>query len=222
MEENITGTIILAGLSILITLQRSALINNIFALFHFHQLRLASLLSSRTLFSLTLHHLHSLSIHQKSFLIARHLLSTLSHVTATRMPPNNVTILNDHDRVNVDDFTHLLMLAVLNRLWNSDREIFSSLSMSASSKSGFIDPFSTDVAKITRKRSKPNKHEHGKGKSVQRAGDLIAERSNSQLESTNGQLKVKLGQLVSDIDKRTKNEAKLDKTEHGFGKSAKN
>nr|GEX10331.1 E3 ubiquitin-protein ligase SGR9, amyloplastic [Tanacetum cinerariifolium] len=98
MEENITGTIILAGLSTLTTLQRSSFTNNISALFHFHQRRLASLLSSRTLFSLTLHHLHSLSLHQKSFLIARHLLSTLSHLTATRMPPNAVTILNDRDR----------------------------------------------------------------------------------------------------------------------------
>ncbi|GJS45610.1 reverse transcriptase domain-containing protein [Tanacetum coccineum] len=37
----------------------------------------------------------------------------------------------------------------------------------------------TDIAKIIRKRSKPNKHGHGKGKSVERAGDLIAEWSKS-------------------------------------------
>ncbi|GKG11263.1 hypothetical protein Tco_0342663, partial [Tanacetum coccineum] len=30
---------------------------------------------------------------------------------------------------------------------------------------------STDIAKITRKRSKPDKHEHGKGKIVQEPGD---------------------------------------------------
>ncbi|GKG51185.1 hypothetical protein Tco_0541569, partial [Tanacetum coccineum] len=48
-----------------------------------------------------------------------------------------------------------------------------------------------DIAKITRKRSKLDKHEHGNGKECTRAGKLIAESSNGQLQSINGQLMVK-------------------------------
>ncbi|GKC92616.1 hypothetical protein Tco_1158058, partial [Tanacetum coccineum] len=48
----------------------------------------------------------------------------------------------------------------------------------------------TDNANITRKRSKPDKHGHGKGKDSTKAGDLIARKVKSHLQSTLGQQKL--------------------------------
>ncbi|GMP50592.1 hypothetical protein CsSME_00017144 [Camellia sinensis var. sinensis] len=106
MEEhkNSTETIIMASLSSLPPPQLSNLNHSISTLFHHHHRRLSSLLSSPTLFSLTLHHLHSLSLHHKSLLIARHLLSTLSLLThflnpTTTPPPPTTTNLRHLDSV---------------------------------------------------------------------------------------------------------------------------
>ncbi|KAL9993392.1 putative transcription factor C2H2 family [Helianthus debilis subsp. tardiflorus] len=126
MEENTTTTttIILAALSTLTPPQISTLTTTISTLFHFHRRRLAALLSSHTIFSLSLHHLHTLSLHQKSLLIARHLLSILSQLshillpTTTRMPP----YINDRD---LDSVLLLLLLCELNQ---HDPESLKSLS----------------------------------------------------------------------------------------------
>ncbi|KAA8516495.1 hypothetical protein F0562_016999 [Nyssa sinensis] len=79
----------MATLSTLTPSQLSDLTNSIASLFHRHHRRLCTLLSSPTIFFLTLHHLHSLSLPHKSLLIARHLLSTLKHLT--HFFPSNTT-----------------------------------------------------------------------------------------------------------------------------------
>ncbi|GKA33765.1 hypothetical protein Tco_0720194 [Tanacetum coccineum] len=52
--------------------------------------------------------------------------------------------------------------------------------------SGFMDYFwsRTDIAKISRKRLKPDNHEHGKRKSTQRAGRMLSKVNSGQLKST--------------------------------------
>ncbi|KAM7526267.1 hypothetical protein LguiA_016169 [Lonicera macranthoides] len=83
IDPNSTATTIIAALSTLTPSQLSHLSTTISSLFHHHRCHLSSLLSSPTLFSLTLHHLHSLSLQHKSLLIARHLLCFLSHLIPT-------------------------------------------------------------------------------------------------------------------------------------------
>ncbi|XP_027366208.1 E3 ubiquitin-protein ligase SGR9, amyloplastic [Abrus precatorius] len=84
MEE--TTTTIMAALSTLTPSKFSDLTHSILSATHHHNHRLSTLLSSPTLFSLTLHHLHSLSLPQKTLLIARHLLSCLHHLTRHIQP----------------------------------------------------------------------------------------------------------------------------------------
>ncbi|CAL0316988.1 unnamed protein product [Lupinus luteus] len=79
MEE--TTATIMAALSTLKSSHLSDLTNTILSATHHHHHRLSFLLSSPTLFSSTLHHLHKLSLRQKTLLIARHLLSSLHHLT---------------------------------------------------------------------------------------------------------------------------------------------
>ncbi|KAJ0234913.1 E3 ubiquitin-protein ligase SGR9 [Hirschfeldia incana] len=76
MEEEST-TIIMTSLSTLSPSHLTNLTHNILALSHHHRRRLAAVLSSPTLFSLTLRHLLSLSLPRKTLLIATHLLSLL-------------------------------------------------------------------------------------------------------------------------------------------------
>nr|GLL24872.1 E3 ubiquitin-protein ligase SGR9, amyloplastic [Ipomoea trifida] len=71
-------TIIIAALSSLSPSHLSHLTHHLSSVFHHHSRRVSALLSSPILFSLTLHHLHTLSLHHKSLLISRHLLSNLS------------------------------------------------------------------------------------------------------------------------------------------------
>ncbi|KAE9619470.1 hypothetical protein Lal_00032264 [Lupinus albus] len=87
MEE--TTAAIMAALSTLSPSHLSNLTNTIFSATHHHHRRLSFVLSSPTLFSLTLHHLNTLSLPQKTLLIARHLLSSLHHLTQhlTSSPP---------------------------------------------------------------------------------------------------------------------------------------
>ncbi|OMO72681.1 hypothetical protein CCACVL1_17667 [Corchorus capsularis] len=84
MEEEAT---IMAALATLRPSQLSDLSFSIFSLSFHHRLRLCFLLSSPCLFSLTLNHLHSLSLHHKTLLIARHLLFSLHHITRHFHPP---------------------------------------------------------------------------------------------------------------------------------------
>ncbi|KAK7267571.1 hypothetical protein RIF29_20248 [Crotalaria pallida] len=90
MMEETTSTI-MAALSTLTPSHLSDLTTTILSTSHRHHRRLSFLLSSPTLFSLTLHHLHTLSLPQKTLLIARHLLSSLHHltrpVTSSSPPP---------------------------------------------------------------------------------------------------------------------------------------
>ncbi|GFQ00909.1 E3 ubiquitin-protein ligase sgr9 amyloplastic [Phtheirospermum japonicum] len=116
-----TETIIIAALSTLSSPHLSHLTHSISAVHHRHLCRLAAILSSPTLFSLSLRHLQSLSLHHKSLLIARHLLSNLnllkSHFSPAATPPCSaarVTKLRDLDAV--------LLLLLLCELHHHDRE----------------------------------------------------------------------------------------------------
>lgn len=88
MEDPISPetTIIMSALSTLTPPQLSHLATSLSSLFHRHHHRLSSILSSPTLFPLTLNYLHSLSLPTKSLLIARHLLSHLTHFFPTPTP----------------------------------------------------------------------------------------------------------------------------------------
>ncbi|KAF5737129.1 E3 ubiquitin-protein ligase SGR9 amyloplastic [Tripterygium wilfordii] len=59
----------------------SDLTHSILSATHHQCHRLSSIVSSPSLFSLTLHHLHSLTLPDKTLLIARHLLVSLHHLT---------------------------------------------------------------------------------------------------------------------------------------------
>ncbi|XP_007027172.2 PREDICTED: E3 ubiquitin-protein ligase SGR9, amyloplastic [Theobroma cacao] len=84
MEEETT---MMAALSTLGPSQLSDLSYSILSLSFHQRRRLCFLLSSPCLFSLTLHHLHSLSLPNKTLLIARHLLFSLHHITRHFQPP---------------------------------------------------------------------------------------------------------------------------------------
>ncbi|XP_042014406.1 E3 ubiquitin-protein ligase SGR9, amyloplastic-like [Salvia splendens] len=84
---NSTEAILMGALSTLPPPHLSHLSHSISALFRRHLRRLVALLSYPTLFTLTLRHLQSLSLHHKSLLVARHLLSNLTLLThAIRNP----------------------------------------------------------------------------------------------------------------------------------------
>ncbi|XP_022766165.1 E3 ubiquitin-protein ligase SGR9, amyloplastic-like [Durio zibethinus] len=84
MEEETT---MMAALSTLRPSQLADLSCSILSLSFHHRRRLCFLLSSPCLFSVTLHHLHSLSLPHKTLLIARHLLFSLHHLTLHFQPP---------------------------------------------------------------------------------------------------------------------------------------
>ncbi|RAL48835.1 hypothetical protein DM860_001155 [Cuscuta australis] len=105
-------TTIMAALSTLSPSVLSQLTRHLTATFHHRSRRLSALLSSPTLFSLTLHHLHTLSLPQKSLLISRHLLSHLSLLATHALLPASspVTTLRDLDAALL-----LLLLCDLHR-----------------------------------------------------------------------------------------------------------
>ncbi|CAK7342892.1 unnamed protein product [Dovyalis caffra] len=99
MEEE---TIIIAALSTLTSSQLTDLTSSILSLTLHHHGRLSTILCSPSLFSLTLHHLHSLSLTHKTLLIAKHLLSSLHHLTRhfhlkTLIPPQPTTTIKRRD-----------------------------------------------------------------------------------------------------------------------------
>ncbi|KAI3447637.1 hypothetical protein Pfo_004302 [Paulownia fortunei] len=123
---NSTETIIMAALSTLPPSHLSHLTLYISALFHRNLRRLTSLLSSPTLFSLALRHLQSLSLHHKSLLIARHLLSNLTLLkhfiqnnTAATPPPQ----LYSAACMKLRDLDAVLLLLLLCELHQHDREL---------------------------------------------------------------------------------------------------
>ncbi|WCJ34609.1 RING/U-box superfamily protein [Euphorbia peplus] len=88
MEDDEESSIsVMSALSSLPEPQLSVLTHSILSIHHQHHRRLLSLLSSPTAFSFTLRHLHSLSLPEKSHLIANHLLFTLHHLTRHFLPP---------------------------------------------------------------------------------------------------------------------------------------
>ncbi|CAH9113808.1 unnamed protein product [Cuscuta epithymum] len=118
-------TIIMAALSSLSPSVLFHLTHHLTAIFRYHNRRVSALLSSPTLFSLTLHHLHTLSLHQKSLLISRHLLSNLSllachaqhqHPRPLLPPPRSATSMN------LRDIDAVLLLLLLCELHQSDGE----------------------------------------------------------------------------------------------------
>lgn len=87
----------MAALSTLTPSQFSNLTHSILAAINHRHRRLAVILSSPTLFSLTLHHLHTLSLPKKTLLVARHLLSSLHLLSATPPSPSTTTRQRDLD-----------------------------------------------------------------------------------------------------------------------------
>ncbi|WJX18237.1 RING-type E3 ubiquitin transferase [Trifolium repens] len=85
MEET-TSTIIMEALSTLTPSHLTHLTNSIHSSTRRHHRRLTFLLSSPSLFSLSLHYLHKLSLSQKTLLISRHLLSCLHLLTQSTSP----------------------------------------------------------------------------------------------------------------------------------------
>ncbi|KAL3839597.1 hypothetical protein ACJIZ3_024188 [Penstemon smallii] len=104
----------MAAISSLSPPHLSHLTHSLSSLFHRHRRRLSSLLSSPILFSLILRHLQSLSLHQKSLLIAQHLYSHLTllyhFVKNTTPPPPPYMKLRDLDAALL-----LLLLCDLNQ-----------------------------------------------------------------------------------------------------------
>ncbi|KAK9048427.1 hypothetical protein SSX86_032610 [Deinandra increscens subsp. villosa] len=112
MQETTTTTIVMAALSTLPPPQIATITATVSALFRLHHRRLSALLSSHSLFSLSLHHLHEKSLPEKSLLIARFLLSLLHPITA-RMPPSTATTtFNNRD---LDSVLLLLLLCELHQ-----------------------------------------------------------------------------------------------------------
>lgn len=92
----------MAALSSLPPLHLTNLTNTILSSTRRHHRRLTFLLSSPSLFSLTLHHLHTLSLQQKTLLISRHLLSYLHLLTQSNnptspLPPPISTSMRERD-----------------------------------------------------------------------------------------------------------------------------
>ncbi|PON72794.1 43kDa postsynaptic protein [Parasponia andersonii] len=105
MDENTTT--IMAALATLPPHQLSNLTHSIFSETLRRRRRLAALLSSQTLFSLSLRRLHSLSLHDKTLLIARHLLSSLRLLTTTTITTNNIPPIKARDSDAVLLLLHL-------------------------------------------------------------------------------------------------------------------
>ncbi|KAL6528742.1 hypothetical protein OROMI_029387 [Orobanche minor] len=121
-----TGTILMNALSALPSSHLSHLTHSISAVHHQHLRRLASILSSPTLFSLSLRHLQSLSLHHKTLLIARHLLSNLallkSHFAHTQKKSAAAsTPCSAAHVLNLRDLDAVLLLLLLCELHHHDR-----------------------------------------------------------------------------------------------------
>ncbi|KZV35075.1 hypothetical protein F511_04380 [Dorcoceras hygrometricum] len=114
--------IIVAVLSALPPPQLSDLANCISALFRRRQLRLSYLLSSPTLFSLTLRHLHSLSLCHKSLLIARYLLYNLSLLRNSMQNAAATPSMYSFARMKLRDLDAVLLLLLLCELHQHDSQ----------------------------------------------------------------------------------------------------
>lgn len=128
MEDENT-TIIMASLSALSPSHLTNLTHSILSISHHHRRRLGAVLSSPTLFSLTLRHLLSLSLPDKTHLIANHLLSLLHPLLIHRKHHSSYAVtmkLRDLDAVVLLLFlceTHQLHPDVLEASADNWREI---------------------------------------------------------------------------------------------------
>lgn len=116
-------TAIMTALSTLTPPQLSDLTLSVFSDINRHHRRLSALLTSPTLFSLTLHHLHSLSLPHKTLLIARHLLSSLRLLTLhlhpkPQLPPKFPSTTSIKER----DLDAVLLLLLLCEIRQHDPE----------------------------------------------------------------------------------------------------
>lgn len=118
MEEETT---IMAATSTLGPSQLSDLSYSIFSLSFHHRRRLCHLLSSPCLFFLTLHRLHTLSLPQKTLLIARHLLFSLHHLTRHFQPPP-LRLPNPSTAINQRDLDAVLLLLFLCEAYHDSPE----------------------------------------------------------------------------------------------------
>ncbi|CAA7021189.1 unnamed protein product [Microthlaspi erraticum] len=109
MEDENT-TIIMASLSTLSPSHLSNITHSVLSLTHHHRRRLAAVLSSPTLFSLTLRHLLSLSLPQKTLLIATHLLSLLRPLLLHR---NNHSLSFSASAMKLRDLDAVVLLLFL-------------------------------------------------------------------------------------------------------------
>ncbi|KAG8374279.1 hypothetical protein BUALT_Bualt11G0115000 [Buddleja alternifolia] len=112
-----TQDIITAALSTLPPPHLSHLTHRISALFHHRRRRLSALLSSPTIFSLTIRHLQSLSLRHKSLLIARHLLTLLTNFSGDPPPPSAAACMK------LRDLDAVLLLLLLCELHQHDQNL---------------------------------------------------------------------------------------------------
>ena len=122
MEEEST-TIIMTSLSILSTSHLTNLTHTILSISHHHRRRLAAVLSSPTLFSLTLRHLLSLSLPQKTLLIATHLLSLLHPLLLHR---NHHTLHSSSAKMKLRDLDAVVLLLFLCETHQLDPDVLES------------------------------------------------------------------------------------------------
>ncbi|KAM7255029.1 hypothetical protein ACFE04_020270 [Oxalis oulophora] len=120
----------MAALSTLNPNHLSKLISTVLTLTRHHLRRLATILSSNSLFSFTFHHLHSLSLPQKNNLISRYLLSSLHHLTLLFRrfdPPTSV--VNSSSVINNRDLDAVLLLLFLCETHQNNPEFLNSPSV---------------------------------------------------------------------------------------------
>ncbi|XP_004302822.1 PREDICTED: E3 ubiquitin ligase BIG BROTHER-like [Fragaria vesca subsp. vesca] len=109
MELETTTTTIMTALATLTPPQLSDLTHTLLSLSHHHRRRISSLLSSPILFTLTIRRLNSLSLHHKTILISRHVISSLHPLVLHFQPAANTP----KPRVKLRDLDAVLLLLLL-------------------------------------------------------------------------------------------------------------
>lgn len=100
----------MAALSTLSSSQLTSLSISLSSTFQRHHRHLTSLLTSPTLFTHTLNHLYSLSLPEKSLLIARHLLFFLRLLTPFLFPSSSPAFTSYSNKVRLRDLDSVLLL----------------------------------------------------------------------------------------------------------------
>ncbi|KAK4749350.1 hypothetical protein SAY87_026799 [Trapa incisa] len=119
--------LIFSSLSVLSPQRLSLVVRSVFSASLHHNRRISALLSSPTLFLLTLRHLHSLSLPGKALLIARHLLSSLRLLTShLDRPLATASLISPHLFVRYRDLDAALLLLLLCDLQRRDPQALAS------------------------------------------------------------------------------------------------